>query len=229
MPARASIVDLNVLFPFYTPDVPDLGCFVEHRHDLESYDFYVWGEPSPWNLAGIITHQTYARVICGEAGAYQRAQVVMLDGFSSMFDALASTPDFVLGGDFRAQPSEWIKFPTQSANKMYWFVGAHRDPSSASWQPDAVVGHSFDIYENGTLSTVHFDDTRADGEMDDFILEVAVVHRRRFVDVFEPLVFGEAELRRFEAQEFPRVREAIRGTREVKDQSASARSRRGTA
>lgn len=213
MNTRMPLLDLSVVFPFHTPDVPDLGCFLEHRHDLQSYDFYVWGEPSPWTLEGIIRHQTYARVICGEAGAYERAQVVMLDGSSTISDALGSALDFVLGGDFRAQPSEWIKFPTQSENKMYWFVGAHRDPASVSWEPDAVVGHAFDIYENGTLSTVHFDNTRADGEMDDYILEVAVVHRRPFV--FEPLPVVQADVRRFDVDRFPELREAIRMSRQV--------------
>lgn len=81
----------------------------------------IWGEPSPWNGGGIIPHQTYARVVCGEAAFYQRARVVMLGGTSSMFDAVVATPDFVLGGNLRPLPSEWIKFGVQSDNRMYWF------------------------------------------------------------------------------------------------------------
>lgn len=221
MEARASLLDLHDLFPLWTPDVPDLGCFVEHRHDLESYNFFVWGEPAPWNANGIITHQTYARVLCGEAAFYQRARVVMLGGTSSMFDAIGAMPDFVLGGSYRPQPSEWVKFPVQSENRMYWFVGEHRNPSATSWQRDAIVGHSFDVYENGTLSTVHFDDAGGDRDMDDFILEVAVVRRRRFFDALEPVAFAEADVRRFEADEFPEIQEAVRVDRRVVEGSSA--------
>ncbi len=42
------------LLPFWTPDTPDLGCFVRQKHRLETYDFHVYGEPSPW----VITHGT---------------------------------------------------------------------------------------------------------------------------------------------------------------------------
>lgn len=46
--------------------------------------------------------------------------------------------------------------------------------------------------------------------MDDFILEIAVVRRRRFFDVLEPVAFAEADIRRFESEQFPSIREAIR-------------------
>jgi len=94
-------------------------------------------------------------------------------------------PDFVLGGDFTPRPSDWNRFPTQSGERFYWFFGQHRNPASASWEPDALVGHSYDIYENGTLSTVRYDDTGGDRDFNDLILEVAIVGRRSWRDLVQ--------------------------------------------
>jgi hypothetical protein len=207
--ANVPQLDFQDVFPFWSPDAPDLGCLLSRKHGLESYNFFVWGEPAPWNASGIIAHQTYARVICGEAAYFQRARAVMLGGSSTMTDAIFTPPDHVLGGAFRPYPSDWVKWPTQTQNRMYWFVGEHRNPTTTTWQRDAMVGHTFDIYERGTLSTVHFDDTGSDRDLDDFILEVAVVRRRRWVDVLEPLPYVKSEIEGFEASELPKIREAI--------------------
>ncbi|HEX2468991.1 MAG TPA: hypothetical protein VHK05_00255 [Candidatus Limnocylindrales bacterium] len=225
MGSNAPLLGIHDLFPFWSPDAPDLGCFVSNKHGLESYNFFVWGEPAPWNASGIITHQTYARVICGEAAYFQRARAVMLGGSSSMTDAIFAAPDYVLGGNFRPYPSDWVKWPVQSDNRMYWFVGEHRNPATTSWQRDAMVGHSFDIYEHGTLSTVHFDDTGGDRDLDDFILEVAVVRRRRWLDVLEPVAYAKSDIKAFEDKEFPKIKEAIRGDRRAEDESKAAAPR----
>lgn len=222
MGSNAPLLDLRDMFPFWSPDVPDLGCLISRKHGLESYDFYVWGEPAPWNANGIITHQTYARVICGEAAYFQRARAVMLSGSSSMIDAVFATPDFVLGGNFRPYPSDWVKWPVQSDNRIYWFVGEHRNPATTTWQRDAMVGHTFDIYERGTLSTVHFDDTGGDRDLDDFILEVAVVRRRRFFDVLEGVAYPKADIKSFEEKDYPKLRDAIREDRRVSEDSTAA-------
>ena len=36
---------LHDLFPFWTPNTPDLGCFVRQKHGLETYDFHVYESP----------------------------------------------------------------------------------------------------------------------------------------------------------------------------------------
>lgn len=225
MGSNAPLLDLSDLFPFWSPDVPDLGCLVSRKHGLESYDFFVFGEPAPWNASGIITHQTYARVICGEAAWFQRARAVMLSGSSSITDPIFAPPDFVLGGDFRPYPSDWVKWPVQSENRMYWFVGEHRNPAGTTWQRDAMVGHSFDIYEHGTLSTVQFDDTGGDRDLNDFILEVAVVRRRRFLDVFESVEYVKAEIEGFGESEYPKIGEAIRSDRQAPQDAQHADQR----
>lgn len=161
--------------------MPDLGCFVRRKHGLEVEDadrnIHVEFQPSvdfnpPY-------HQVYFRVQCGEAGFFQRCLVYMTPDLSIPPPVLQTfPPDWLLGGEFRPYPSEWYRYPTQASGRVYWFFGQHRNPNGGVWTADALVGHSYDIYENGTLSIVHYDDTGGDRDMDDFILEVAVVGRR---------------------------------------------------
>jgi hypothetical protein len=72
----------------------------------------------------------------------------------------------------------------------------------------SLVGHVYDIYENGTLSTVHYDDTEADGDLDDMILEVAIVGRKQ-MRIFEPAIEQEAATEAFKKQAMPRIREEM--------------------
>jgi hypothetical protein len=59
----------------------------------------------------------------------------------------------------------------------YWFFGQYRNPAETQWKSDVLVGHSYDIYENGTLSTVYYDDTGADRDLNDMVIEIAIVGR----------------------------------------------------
>jgi hypothetical protein len=172
-----SIEDI-ALFP--NPSSPDLGCFVRRKHGLEvetgAENIHVELNPSiDFHPA---YHQLYFRVICGEAAYYQRCFVYMTSDLSIPPPVLASfPPDWVLGGEYTPRPSDWQRYPTQSGERFYFFVGQHRNPSESTWAPDALVGHSYDIYENGTLSTIYHDDTGGDRDLDDFVLEAAVVGR----------------------------------------------------
>jgi hypothetical protein len=65
---------------------------------------------------------------------------------------------------------------------------------------NASIGHSFDIYDNGTLSTVGWDDTGGDLDHNDKVMEVAVVYRRSYFDWLEPVVAAEADVARFPPQ-----------------------------
>lgn len=125
-----------------------------------------------------IDHQTYFRVKCGHAGHYQRSLVYMRGATAGIQDVIGASPDWVLGGNFLPYPSDWLKYPPQTDGHMYFFAGEHRSPSSTTWQWDEAVGHTYDIYDNGTLSTVRWDDTGGDRDFDDFVVEVAVVRRR---------------------------------------------------
>jgi hypothetical protein len=192
---------LPELFPWWSPDTPDLGCFVRRQHGFESYNFHVHGEPSPWLITGdtlrFFDHQTYFRVKCGKAAFFQRCLVYMRGSTASVTDVLFQLPEWVLGGDYRPYPSDWLKYPTQQGGRMYFFAGEHRNPAESAWRWDAAVGHTYDIYDNGTLSTVQWDDAGGDRDFDDFVVEVAVVRRRRF---FENLVMAERDddqLKRF--------------------------------
>lgn len=178
-------------FLFPTPDTPDLGCHVASLHGFEEdYDFHIWSETSPVVQGD---HQVYFRVRCGEAAFYQRCNVYMADQFVPP----GFPPDFVLGGAFAPAPSDWQRFAPQSRARQYHFHGEHRPPSSSSWRWDAAVGHSFDQYDNGTLSVVGWDDTGGDRDFNDLTVEIAVVDRTGYFDVLAPAEVLEAKLQRF--------------------------------
>ena len=180
---------LETISLFPNPNAPDLGCFVRRKHGLEldeegAHNVHVDLNPSiDFNPR---YHQCYFRIICGEAAFFQRCFVYMTTDLTIPPPILEQfPPQFILGGEYTPHPSDWFKFPTQSGQRFYWFFGQHRDPNGGLWAPDALVGHSYDIYENGTLSTVHYDDTGGDRDLDDLELEVAIVGRRSWIDVIQ--------------------------------------------
>jgi hypothetical protein len=177
---------------FATPDAPDLGCFVRRKHGFETdqdVDFQnVHVDFNPSIDFSPNYHQTYFRVICGEAAFFQRCLVYMTHDVSVPPPILQNFPPaFVLGGDYTPRPSDWSKFPTQFGERFYWFFGQHRNPATTNWQVDAFVRHSYDIYENGTLSTVQYDDTGGDRDFNDLVIEVAIVGRRSWGDLPEAI------------------------------------------
>lgn len=180
------LIESVSLFP--NPNTPDLGCFVERKHELEIdggfQNIHVeFGESIDFNPNH---HQVYFRVMCGEAAFFQRCFIYMTPDLSiPPPNLVVFPPDWVLGGDYTPRPSEWFRYPTHSGQRFYWFIGQHRNPSGGPWTADASVGHAYDIYENGTLSTVHYDDTGSDADLNDFILQVAVVGRRSWFDLVQ--------------------------------------------
>lgn len=190
------------LFPFRTPNTPDLGCFVRQKHGLESYGFHVYGEPSPWQITGdslsFLGHQTYFRVKCGKSAFFQRCLVYMRGASATVTDVIGAPPEWVLGGDYLPYPSDWLKYPPQFEGRTYFFAGEHRNPAEAAWRWDDAVGHSYEIYDNGTLATVRWqNDDAASQDFDDLIVEVAVVRRRRFFDDLVIADRNEPALKRF--------------------------------
>jgi hypothetical protein len=182
------MLPIESIMQFPNLNTPDLGCFVRRKHEFETetdvdpQNVHIEFNPSidfspPF-------HQTYFRIICGKAAFFQRCFVYMTpDAQVPPVVLQTRPPDFVLGGDFLPHPSEWSRFPTQGGERFYWFFGQNRNPANPTWQADALVGHSYDIYENGTLSTVRYDDTGGDRDFDDLILEVAIVGRRSWGDL----------------------------------------------
>jgi hypothetical protein len=194
---------------FATPDTPDLGCLVNRKHGFqEELAGPMWWEFAPWNTTeGVIPHQCYFRVKCGRARFYERVKVWMRPQLDSLiYNGIG--PDHVLGGDFTPYPSDWVKFPVQPGNQMYHFRGEYRDPAQAQWRADAAAGHSFDIYDHGTLSTASWDDTGGDRDFDDIILEVAIVYRRGYFDRVSATVDAVADdvFRKFLLEDFPKIR-----------------------
>lgn len=203
-----SLIESISLFP--NPNSPDLGCFVRRKHGFET-DPDVDFENSHVDFNPSIDfspqyHQTYFRVSCGSAAFYERCLVMMTPDASLPPPILEHLPpDFVLGGDYTPHPSDWQKFPTQGGQRFYWFFGQYRNPVTSFWQPDAAVGHSYDIYENGTLSTVQFDDTGGDRDFNDLIVEVAIVGRRSWTTL--PVALEQAAVNRvIQEKGIPRLR-----------------------
>jgi hypothetical protein len=201
------------LFP--NPNTPDLGCFVRRKHDFitdPDVDFLnVHVEFNPSIDFSPLYHQAYFRVMCGQAAFFQRCLVYMTTDASIPPPVLQNfPPGFVLGGDYTPRPSDWNRFPTQGGERFYWFFGQHRNPASSAWQADTVPGHTlvqhrYDIYENGTLSTVRYDDTGGDLDFNDLILEVAIVGRRSWGELSQ--AENQAAVNRLiQEQGMPRLR-----------------------
>lgn len=179
---------LESIFLFPNPNTPDLGCFVRRKHEFERDDGFqnVHVEFNPSIDFGPQYHQLYFRVMCGHAAFFQRCLVYMTTDAQIPPPVLQNfPPDWVLGGDYTPHPSDWYKYPTQSGERLYWFFGQYRNPSNNTWHADAGVGHSYDIYENGTLSIVRYDDTGGDMDFNDLVLEVAIVGRRSWRDILQ--------------------------------------------
>jgi hypothetical protein len=183
---------LESILQFPNPAAPDLGCFVRRKHEFQTdpdVDFLnVHVEFNPSIDFSPRHHQTYFRVTCGEAAFFQRGLVHMTTNAQLPPSVIQNfPPDFVLGGDHTPHPSDWNRYPTQTGERFYWFFGQHRNPSTTNWQADALVGHSYDIYENGTLSIVRYDDTGGDRDFNDFVLEVAIVGRQSWGDLVQAI------------------------------------------
>ena len=209
----------HLLFPNFV--TPDLGCLVRRKHDVEvepfSANIHVEFMPSIVPQLQTRFHQTYFRVKCGSAGFFQRCLVFKTPDLNIPGPVLENfPPDFVLGGDQRPTPSDWRRYPISQDPAVYWFMGQFRDPAQTIWRRDAIVGHAFDIYERGTLSTVHYDDTGGDGDLNDFILEVAVVARRRLVDVLTEATDQAAAHRLFTRKALPRLKKEFAQAKKIK-------------
>ena len=209
---------LSIPIPTFFPDfaTPDLGCFVRRKHDIEieqgSANIHIEYVPSidfaPQH------HQTYFRIKCGEAGFFQRCGVHRTNDFSIPGQILEhQQPDFVLGGDQRVYATDWLRYPVFSAESYYWFFGQYRNPGQQQWRPDSLVAHIYDIYENGTLSTVHYDDTGADRDLNDMVLEVAIVGRKP-IRIFEPAIEQEVATELFKKQAMPRILDELARVKE---------------
>jgi hypothetical protein len=204
------MLHIESILQFPNPSTPDLGCFIRQKHgfetdpDVDLLNVHVEFNPSidfspPY-------HQTYFRVLCGEAAFFQRCLVYMTTDASIPPPILQHfPPNFILGGDYTPRPSDWQSFPTQFGQRLYWFFGQHRNPATTTWQPDALVRHSYSLYDNGTLSVVQYDDTGGDRDFDDFELEVAIVGRRSWQEVIQ--AEGQAAVnQRIERESIPRLR-----------------------
>jgi hypothetical protein len=104
------LIENILLFP--SPSVPDLGCFVRRKHDLELDEGFqnIHVELNPSIDFNPPFHQLYFRVMCGQAGFFQRCLVYMTTDLSIPPPILVNfPPDVILGGDSTPRPSDWFK------------------------------------------------------------------------------------------------------------------------
>ena len=201
---------IESILHFPNPNTPDLGCFIRQKHGFQTdsdVDFLnVHVEFNPSIDFGPPYHQCYFRIQCAEAAFFQRCLVYMTADASIPPPILQNfPPNFILGGEYVPYPTDWQRFPTQGGQRFYWFFGQHRNPNGGTWQPDALVGHSYALYDNGTLSVVGYDDTGGDRDFDDLKLEVAIVGRRSWQEVIQ----AEAQAtinKQIEQEGIPRLR-----------------------
>ena|SRR5215468_3114010 len=204
---------MPIVFPPLFPDfaTPDLGCFVRRKHELQIEDgnANVHVEFVPSIDFAPRFHQAYFRVKCGKAAFFERCMVHRTTDFTIPPPILEQfPPDFVLGGDFTPRPSDWQRYPVAGTTMNYWFFGQFRNPAQTDWRPDAIVAHIYDIYDNGTLSTVQYDDTGGDRDLNDLILEVAIVGRTPISIINQAVGQAEANAH-FEKFAAPRIRKEI--------------------
>ena len=200
---------MSFLFPPSFPNfaTPDLGCLVRRKHELqiEEINRNIHVEFVPSIDFAPRFHQTYFRIKCGKAGFFERCMVHRTTDFSIPGPILETfPPDFVLGGDQHVHATDWLRYPVSTSPMNYWFFGQYRNPAETRWKSDALVGHSYDIYENGTLSTVYYDDTGADRDMDDMVVEIAIVGRTP-IRIFTQAVDQAIATRHFEEHAAPRI------------------------
>lgn len=205
-------IEAITLFP--NPETPDLGCFVRRKHDFQIDPDVDFGNAhvdfNPSIDFAPTYHQTYFRVACGQAAFYERCLVYMTTDTTVPPPILQEfPPQFVLGGDYNARPSDWYKFPTQGGQRFYWFFGQFRNPATPDWEPDFGVGHIYDIYENGTLSTVRYDDNGSDKDFNDLVMEVAIVGRQSWINL--PIASRQAAVNKMiEEKGIPRLKELLK-------------------
>ena len=72
-----------------------------------------------------------------------------------------------------------------------------------------MVGHSYDIYENGTLSIVRCDDIGSDRDFNDFVLEVAIVGRQSWADLVNAIDQVSIN-RKIEKEGLPKLRTLLK-------------------
>lgn len=77
-----------------------------------------------------------------------------------------------LGGEFNTTPTNWSSFETHNSTYTYYFAGIHHQ--NRKWDWDYGFHITRDVYTNGYIWTLSYDDNGSNPDYDDFIVEVAV-------------------------------------------------------
>jgi hypothetical protein len=146
---------------------PGLGRFVRNEFDniLAGVNVYrIWLEGH---------HQVHYRVAGGESGLWQRCVVYVRNAPPANTPLPAGNIDLILGGEFWATPTGWSAFEPHSGTYTYYWGGAyHKD---GGWHWDSGVRERKDVYANGIVWTLNYDDTGDHPDYNDYTIEVACV------------------------------------------------------
>lgn len=169
-----------------SPRTPHLGTHVRREREFtESPTRNMYAVSAPTDDDGrVVPHQVFFRVLVGRAENWQACLVQRTRDRAQVPDG--SAPDWVLGGARPTRQTDWLQYAPTDAFGRYWFTGVHRVHDGEDWRPDIFVGYTRDAFEQGTLTTIYYDDTAGDLDADDLVIEVAVVR----LPSFEPIRAG---------------------------------------
>ena len=155
-----------MILPLTPPDLGEPG-------DVITDDLY----PDAHGLTTIVhhPHQVFFRVRSVE-GMYRQGLLLFASPGSapSAHELPAKKPDF--RGAFVAE-SGWHVIEPKDEVFTYTVVGVYEDFQSLTFFYDGGLHHKKQVYANGMLHTLGFDDTGNDLDYNDLVVELAVVWR----------------------------------------------------
>jgi len=161
-----SMTNKVMILPLAPPDLGEAG-------DVIIDDCY----PDANGLTAVVRqpHQIYFRVGSVQAMYRQGLLLFASPGIAPSASELpAKKPDF--HGAFVAE-SGWHVIEPKDEAFTYTVVGVYEDFQSLTFFYDSGLRHTKQVYANGVLHTLGFDDTGNDLDYDDLVVELAVVWR----------------------------------------------------
>lgn len=140
---------------------PDLGYWISRRHEYQieqGLNIYAESNEDPVEIC--------FRTAGSEAALRQKCAIYLTQSWFPIPNPTAQQPAYALDESSRA----WKTFGRHPGFTAYWFFGYHsRD---GNWLPNTAIAHMTDVYSNGLLTTVYFEDTGAGGDFNDLVIQI---------------------------------------------------------
>jgi hypothetical protein len=103
---------------------------------------------------------------------------------------LGNQNPITLGGEENIviSPLWWTFGPQYDRPVLYYFVGEFLN-NNGKWVTDYGSDHSWDLYSNGFLATLVFDDSGADDDFNDLVMEIALM----YLPITPPRIFSKEQ------------------------------------